>query len=657
MNGRDTRLDDASKATPSGTRKGSYIREKWQRDATFIGTVLGADPAKSLIEALKEDQGREEAAEAEHVERKLDPIDTGISRNEAEVERVAESVARLDREEEDLLKRQDETEKSLSATEIKIVETSGEILKARSQHALLAIQRRREEREARDELRGESAPEHDQQEPEEWRLAREHEARLSRFLRGSIFARPVAVLLLWVGLVGLLVLGWWTGERIRTVVDTARLAGALDRLAVVITSLLDGGIVWRALVALAVLLLLAVAVTGIRKDLVRRILPARSSMATVPSPDEPAPEGWARHASTLLGVMAVPLLAVATIGLLFGGTDVGPMLSTFVGAGAFTFAGTAFCTVIAGATACWVATEMDVRDGEGSPARSVPRPFRLVLSVCLAVVVLLEGIRMVRMGAYDLFTFDHAFLPILMTPLVSICLLWGAIYLGRHRQLRRVQAEVKYLSDEHQRREVDEPSLHRPGRDRSYRSQQQGTLEAGLTGDADGRWMLGDSGRTAGPRDGVATRGGRAWAWVKSIFRQDQLPPRTPVPYITRGDLDFSPALVAKREALMVRKRLQTGERDRLRQELESVKDKRQEALENLDRLHDVGAQMRQSRDQALDEHHQTLMKIRRRYREQLSSLDLARSMGIRARNLPDADALRTAIAGTESDANGETGI
>ena len=568
MNGRDPRLNDANDAPTSGTRKGSYIREKWQRDATFIRTVLGADPAKSFIEALKEDQAREEAAADEHIKRELDLINTDISRNEAEVKRVAESVARLDKEEEDLLKRQDETEESLGATEIKIVEKYGEILEARSRHALLAIQRRREEREALDALRGESEPEHDQQEPEGWWFAREHEAHLSRSLRGSIFSRPVAILLMWVGLVGLPVLGWWTGERIRTVVETTRLAGVLDRLAVVITSLIDGGIVWRAVVALAVLLLLAVVVTGVRKDLVRRILPARGSRANGPAPDEPAHEGWARYASIFLGVMAVPLLAVATIGLLLGGTDLGPMLATFVGAGAFTLAGTAFCMVIGGATAFWVAAEMDVRDGEGSRARSVPRPFGFVLSVCLAVVVLLEGIRMVRMGAYDLFTFDHAFLPILMTPIASICLLWGAIYLGRHRHLRRAQ-----------------------------------------------------------------------------------------VPTITRDDLDFSPELVAEREALVARRRLQAEELDRIRQELERVKDNRQEDRQSLDKLHEDSAQMGQRKHQARNEHHEKLMKMRRHYREQISNLDLARSMGIRARNLPDADALRTALADTESDSNGETGI
>ena len=658
MKERHTPLNDANEAPPSGSRKGYYMRVKQQLDATFIGTVLGADPAESLIKALKEDQGVEEAAEADRLERKLDPIATGISRNEAEVERVAKSVARRDAEEEDLLKRQEAIEESLKATEIAIVEKSGEILKARSEHALLAIQRRREQREALDELREQRQPEHDQQEPEERRLAREHAAHLSRSLRGSIFTRPVAILLMWIGSVGLLVLGWWTGERIRTVVDTARLAGALDRLADVTTSLLDGGIVWRALVALAVLLLLAVAVPGVRKDLVRRILPARRSRWTNgPLPDDPARAGWKRHVSIVLGVMALPLLTVATMGLLFGGTDVGPMLSTFVGAGAFTFAGMAFCAVIAGATAFCVAAEMDVRDGESSPSRSVPRPFRWVLSVCLAVVVLLEGIRMVRMGAYDLFTLDHAFLPILMTPLVSICLLWGAICLGRHHELRRAQAEVKRLSDELERREVDEPSLPRPDRDRSYWSQPQGMSGSGPMRDAEGSWMSGETGTTAGPRDGVGTRGGRAWDWVKAIFGRDQPPSRTRVSYITWADLDFSPQLVAERESLIVGRKLQTEKRDRVRRELESVKAGRQEARESLERLHEVGAEMRQGRDLVLDENHQGLMGIRRRYRKQLASLDIARSMGIRARTLPDADALRKALTGRESDANGETGI
>ena len=208
---------------------------------------------------------------------------------------------------------------------------------------------------------------------------------------------------MWIGLVGLLVLGWWTGERIRTVVDTARLAGALDTLAAVTTSLLDGGIVWRALVALAVLLLMAVAVTAVRKDFGRRNSSrAALQVARRSLPNDPARGGRARHVPIVLGFVALPLLAVATMGLLFGGTDVGPMLSTFVGAGAFTFAGMAFCAVIAGATAFWVAAEMDVRDGESSRSRSIPRPFRWVLSVCFAVIVLLEGVRMVRMDAYDL---------------------------------------------------------------------------------------------------------------------------------------------------------------------------------------------------------------------------------------------------------------
>ena len=52
------------------------------------------NPAASLIEALKEDQGVVEADDINRFERKLDPTATGIARNEAEVERVAESVSR-----------------------------------------------------------------------------------------------------------------------------------------------------------------------------------------------------------------------------------------------------------------------------------------------------------------------------------------------------------------------------------------------------------------------------------------------------------------------------------------------------------------------------------------------------------------------------------
>ena len=372
MNGRHTH--DANRTPSVGSRRGYSIREKSQLDATFVGTVVGADPAESLIEALKEDQRAEEAAEADHFKRELDLIDTRISRIEAEVER-AESVVRRDAEKKDLLQRQKkEIEETLKATELKIVEKSGQLLKARSGHPLLAIKRRREQHEALEELRKQTQPERDGQEADERRLAREHAERLSRSLRGSIFTRPVAILLMWIGLVGLLVLGWWTGERIRSVVDTARLAGALDTLADVTTSLLDGGIVWRALVALAVLLLLAVAVTGVRKDLVRRTLPARRSRwPNRPLPNDPAGAGWARHVSIVLGVMALLLLAVATMGLLFGGTDAGPMLSTFVGAGAFTFAGMALWRVIAGATAFWGGSRDGCpRRGEFSISISTP---------------------------------------------------------------------------------------------------------------------------------------------------------------------------------------------------------------------------------------------------------------------------------------------
>lgn len=641
MNGRHTH--DANGTPSAGGRRGYSIREKSQLDATFIGTVLGADPAESLIEALKEDQGAEEEAEADRFKRELDLIATRISRNEAEVERVTESVARRDAEKKDLLNRAEGIEESLKATEIKIVEKSGEILKARSGHPLLAIQRRREQQEALEELRKQTQPERDRQEPDERRLAREHEERLSRSLRESIFTRPVAILLMWIGLVGLLVLGWWTGERIRTVVDTARLAGVLDTLADGTTSLLDGGIVWRALVALAVLLLLAVAVTGVPKNLVARLPPARRSRwPNRLLPDDPARAGWARHVSIVLGVMALLLLAVATMGWLFGGTDAGPLLSTFVGAGAFTFAGMAFCAVIAGATACWVAAEMDARDGESSRSRSVPRPFRWVFSVCLAVVILLEGIRMVRMDAYDLFTFDHAFLPILMTPLVSVCLLWGAICLGRHEELRRVRAKVKRPSDVIDRLEADQFDPM---------SEPQTDGERG--------WMHPDAG-AAGRGDGIAgTRAGERW-WnrVAALFRRDQQRSRAREPYITRDDLAFSPKLVAERGSLLVSQQLQTEDRDRVRRQLvATIETKRQEARERLGKLHEDGDKLKQQRDQAVDKHRQTLMRRRHLYREQLGSLVLARLMGIRARSLPDAEALRNALTGLQSDANGETGI
>lgn len=619
MNGRHTH--DANGTPPAGSRRGYNIREKSQLDATFIGTVLGGDPAESLIEELKEDQGAEEEAERHRFERERDRIDDGIRRNKAEVDRVTASVARRDERKEALLKRLEAIEEDLKATEIAIAEKSGEILKARSQHPFLAIQRRREQEEALDELRKQRYPERDRQERDERRLAREHEERLSRALRGSIFTRPVAILLMSIGLVGLLVLGWWTGERIRTVVDTARLAGALDTLATVTTSLLDGGIVWRALVALAVVLLLAVAVKAVRKDFGGRILAARRSRRSEgPLPDDPAPAGGARHVPIGLGFIALPLLAMATIGLLLGGTDVGPMLSTFVGAGAFTFAGMAFCAVIAGATAFWVAAEMEVRDGESSRSRVIPRPFRWVLSVCFAVVVLLEGIRMVRMEAYELFTFDHAFLPILLTPLVSACLLWGAICLGRHHELRRAQAEVKRLN------EVIQPM---------------------------------SEAQTAGPGDGIAgTRtGGRWWSRVAAIFSGDWQRAKAREPYITRDDLVFSPELVAEHGCLSVKQQLQNEQRDQVRRELETIETKRLEARESLGKLHEDRDKLKQQRDQVEYEHRQTLMRRRHLYREQHGNLNLARLMGKRARSSPDGKSLRNALASLQSDANGETGI
>ena len=634
MNGR--RTHDANGTPAAGGRRGYNIRERSQLDATFIGTVLGADPAESLIEALKKDQEAEEAAEADRSKRELDLIATGISRNEAEVERVTASVARRDAEREALLQQLEKTEKSLKATGIAIAEKSGEILKARSRHPLLAIERRREQQEALDRLRKQRQPERDRQEPDERRLAREREERLSRSLRGSIFTRPVAILLMWIGLVGVLVLGWWTGERIRTVVDTARLAGALNTLATVTTSLLDGGIVWRALVALVILLLMAVAVT-----VVRRVLPARRSRwLDGLRPEDPARAGGARHVPIVIGFTALPLLAVATMGLLFGGTDVGSMMSTLVGAGAFTLAGIAFCAVIAGATAFWVAAEMDIRDGRSS--RSVPRPFRWVLSACLAVVVLMEGIRMVRMDAYDLFTFDHAFLPILMTPLVSICLLWGAICLGRHHELRRAQAEVKRPSDVFERLEAD---------------QSESMSEPHTDGE---RWsMHRDAGNKAGPGDGIAgTRAGGGW-WhrIAAIFRRDGQRSKAREPYITRDDLVFSAELVAERGSLLASQQFQTEERDRVRRQLETIETKRHEARERLGKLHEDSDKLKQQMDQAVDKHHQTLMRRRHLYREQLGSLDLARLIGIRARSLPDADALRDALTGLRSEANGGTGI
>lgn len=504
MNGGNTRLDDM----PSrGKRKGYYVRVKRQRDATFIGTVLGGDPAKPLIEALKEEQKAEESTETDRLQRKLDLIATDISRNKAEAERVAEAVVRYGTEEEDLLKRQEAIEETLAKTKIAIVEKSGEILKARPQHALKEIKQRR----ALDELRRQSKPKPDQQALEALRSAREHEERLFLSLRGYIFSRPIAILLILIGAVGLVALGWWTGERIRSMVDMASLAAS-------------------------------------------------------------------------------------------------PMLSTFVGM--------VFCAVIAGATALCVVPEIDVRDGERSSplSRSVPRSFRWAFFISFSVVVFLEGVRMVRIGAYDLFTLDHAFVPILMTPLVSICLLWGAVCLGRHHEFGRAHAEVKRLSDEL------------------------------------------DAERPQAPRDGVAARVGRVWAYAIALFKRDRPPSETRAPYITKSDLDFSPQLVAEHDALVAGKELHAEELGRVRRELESVKAKRQDARESLERLHEVSAEMQQRRGSASDEHHHTLVGIRRRYREQLASLELARSMGIQARNLPDADALRDALAGRESNANGETG-
>ena len=617
MNGKHASANDVTQAPPSGGRKGHYVREKWQRDATFVGTILGEDPAKSLIEELKRDQQDEEKAEADRFERELVEIETGISDNEAEAQRVVDSTNGREEEGQDLRQRLQRTEESLRATEAEIVEKSGELLKARSQYPLLAIKRRREQREALDGLRAHGQSEHEQQELEEFRRAKEQEADLSRSSRGSVFSAPVAVLLMWIGAVGLLVFGWWIGERIRTVVDAAAVARALDGLGNVTTSLLDGGVVWRAL--LGFLLLMAVAVPGVRRGIARRILPAKWADRTVP--DDPVRAGGSPHVSIPLVIIALPLLAVAAMGLLFGGTEAGPMLSTFVGAAAFTFAGVAFCAVIAGATAFWVAAETGIGDGESSQSQSMPRSFRWILSVCLAVVVLLEGIRMVRMEAYDLFTLDHAFLPILMTPLVSICLLWGAICLGRDAELQRARDKANRLRDALGRREADRPGLHGPDRDRSS-------------------WP-------------------KLWEWVRAVFTRDQPPSRTRVPYIvrTRDDRDLSPQLVGELDSLESRWELGREDRDRLARELERLKAKGQEARESLARLRDDGAKMRKERNKAYDGHQERRMKIRRLYREQLASLALARSMGIRARSLPHVDALRNGRMSGASGANGKKGF
>ena len=127
MNGRHTH--DANGTPPAGSRRGSNIRERSQLDATFIGTVLGGDPAESRLRALKEDQGAEEEAERERFERERDLIDAGISRNEAEIKRVDASVARRGAEQKALLKRLEEEEERLKATEIAIAEKSGKYLR------------------------------------------------------------------------------------------------------------------------------------------------------------------------------------------------------------------------------------------------------------------------------------------------------------------------------------------------------------------------------------------------------------------------------------------------------------------------------------------------------------------------------------------------
>ncbi len=427
MNGRNTRFHDATEGRPPGSQKVYFIRVIRQRDASFIGTVLGGDPAKPLIEALKEEQIAEESFEAERLQRKLDLIATGISRNEAEAERVSESIVRYGTEVENLLKRKEAIQESLAKTKIAIVEKSGKILEARSQHALQEIKRRR----ALNEFRRQNKPKQDQQALEVLRLAREHEERLSLSLRGYIVSRPVAILLILIGTAGLVALGWWTGERIRSMVDMASLA-------------------------------------------------------------------------------------------------VSPMLSTFVGM--------AFCAVIAGATAFWVVPEIEVRDGDKSspPSRSMPRSFPWAILISFSVVVLLEAGRMVRMGAYDLFTLDHAVVPILMTPLVSMCLLWGAVCLGRHHQLRRAQAKVERLSDEL------------------------------------------DAEAPRAPRDSVLPRIGRAWARLVAFFKRDRPPSEARAAYITNGDLDFSPQLVAEHDSLVAEGELQTEELALVRRELESVNVRRQ---------------------------------------------------------------------------------
>ena len=215
-----------------------------------------------------------------------------------------------------------------------------------------------------------------------------------------------------------------------------------------------------------------------------------------------------------------------------------------------------------------------------------------------------------------------------MTPLVSTCLLWGAICLSRHHELRRAQAEVKRPSDVVERLEADQSEpMSEP--------------------------------QTADTGDGIAgTRTGRRW-WnrVAAIFRRDQQRAKAREPFITRDDLVFSPELVAERGSLLVRQQLETKDRDQVRRELEIIETKRQEARERLGKVHEDGDKLKQRRDQAVDKHHQTLMRRRPLYREQRSSLALARLIGIRARSSPDANALRNALAGLQSDANRETGI
>ena len=144
---------------------------------------------------------------------------------------------------------------------------------------------------------------------------------------------------------------------------------------------------------------------------------------------------------------------------------------------------------------------------------------------------------------------------------------------------------------------------------------------------------------------------------MAALFRRDQQRSKAREPYITRDDLVFSPKLVAERGSLLVSQQLQTEDRDRVRRQLETIETKRQDARERLGKLHEDGDKLKQQRDQAFVEHHDRLIRRRHLYRDQLGDLGLARWMGIRARSLPDADVLRNALTGLQSDANGETGI